>query len=167
MVSVANTKRQNENDPPKKSSSSDDLDISEEPFNPAANLKKRRTGTAVNVAKSAFEDTLSIFAESDGLADKCTYFLPIYSYFDLHLDNTLYLQLKIPKKHGRESQYRKSIQQQKNLVNRHDYSIAITKIYELIFDASLVFQQIEADEYIDYRINRPVIRFFGVTNVSG
>lgn len=73
MVSVANTKRQNENDPPKKTSSSNELEVSEQPFNPAANLKKRRTGPAVNVAKSAFEDTLSVFAESDGLADKCMY----------------------------------------------------------------------------------------------
>ncbi|CAO3683082.1 unnamed protein product [Umbelopsis vinacea] len=29
---------------------------------------------------------------------------------------------------------------------------------------NLVFQQIEADEYMDYTINRPVVRFFGVTD---
>ncbi|KAJ2962042.1 hypothetical protein NQZ79_g2805 [Umbelopsis isabellina] len=117
---VANTKRQNENDPPKKTSSSNELEVSEEPFNPAANLKKRRTGPAVNVAKSAFEDTLSIFAESDGLADK--------------FDNTekAWARKPAPK-----------------------INPATDK---------LVFQQIEADEYIDYRINRPVIRFFGVTS---
>lgn len=30
----------------------------------------------------------------------------------------------------------------------------------------LVFQQIEMDDYMDFKIKRPVVRFYGITMVS-
>lgn len=69
MVGPATTKRQNENDP---SQGSDEVEVSVEPFNPATSMKKRKTGNAVNVAKSAFEDTLINFAEVDDLSTNST-----------------------------------------------------------------------------------------------
>jgi hypothetical protein len=67
MVNVVTAKRHNENNLPEYSSNLDALEVSVEPFNPATNMKKRRTGNATNVAKSAFEDTLTNFAEADEL----------------------------------------------------------------------------------------------------
>ncbi|KAH8556666.1 DNA polymerase family B-domain-containing protein [Umbelopsis sp. PMI_123] len=117
MVSASNTKRQNENEP---SANSDDIEVSVEPFNPATSMKKRKTGNAANLTKSAFEDTLNNFAEGDEQSGS--------------LENT-----------------------EKTWARRPAPKLdpATDK---------LVFQQIEADEYIDYTANRPVVRFFGVTN---
>jgi hypothetical protein len=68
MVSASNTKRQNENEP---SADSDDIEVSVEPFNPATSMKKRKTGNAANLTKSAFEDTLNNFAEGDEQSGSC------------------------------------------------------------------------------------------------
>jgi len=116
MVGPATTKRQNENDP---SQGSDEVEVSVEPFNPATSMKKRKTGNAVNVAKSAFEDTLTNFAEVDDLST--------------NIENT------------EQSWARKPPPKLNPATDK------------------LVFQQIEADEYMDYAVNRPVVRFFGVT----
>jgi PP-loop superfamily ATP-utilizing enzyme len=72
MVNAPTTKRQNENEASQAPQESNGVEVSVEPFNPSTSMKKRKTGNAVNVAKSAFEDTLINFAEEDQLDSKGT-----------------------------------------------------------------------------------------------
>jgi hypothetical protein len=72
MVNAPTTKRQNENEASQAPQDSNGVEVSVEPFNPATSMKKRKTGNAVNVVKSAFEDTLINFAEEDQLDSKST-----------------------------------------------------------------------------------------------
>lgn len=64
------------------------------------------------------------------------------------------------KRGGRVPRLLPSIPTLKSLVRQTMRSLYICKT-----DCLLVFQQIEADEYMDWGSRKPVVRFYGVTEV--